>query len=174
MGQVTIASTFLTHDSSPAIRCSRFRVVGLARRGLMPGIGSRILVIGTCSVGTKAMLGRLQKLGWGSRIVETLREARDLLQTFKFDLVLAPELLPSGRCYDVSNSVARQLGTLLVGVPLSETSLWLPVVERGERVLGQRSLTPSMLESEAQELLGGHRTQALRKIAALFQWKASA
>jgi hypothetical protein len=31
-----------------------------------------------------------------------------------------------------------------------------------------------MLESEAQELLGGHHTQALRKIAALFQWKASA
>jgi hypothetical protein len=136
-------------------------------------IGLRILVIGMCSLGTSAMLGRFEKYGWGSRIVETLRESKNLMQTFKFDLVLAPGLLSSGGCYDVSSMVVRQMGTLLVGVPLSGSSLWLPVVERGVKVLGKRSLTADLLESEAQELLGGHHTRVLREIAAVLQRKPS-
>ena len=89
------------------------------------------------------MLARLTNRGFGSRTVETLREARDLLGTFRWDVVLAAESLVDGRGYDLTEIVARRSGTLLVGVPLSESCLWLPVVERGALVLGRRALKPS-------------------------------
>jgi hypothetical protein len=110
------------------------------------------------------MLGRFEKRGWGSRVVDTWCEGSDRLETFKFDLVLVSGFFSNGRRYEVSNTVARQLGTMLVGIALSESSLWLSVVERGEKVLGQRSLNISMLESEARELLGKRDIQALSEI----------
>jgi hypothetical protein len=125
----------------------------------------RILVIGACSVDTKAMLNRLAKRGWGSRTMDTLREGRDLLQAFKFDLILSSESLPDGRGYELSEMVTHQSGTLLVGIALSESQLWLPVVERGQNVLGKRALYASMLESEAQKLLGERDTQTLGEIS---------
>jgi hypothetical protein len=130
----------------------------------MPAIRMGILAIGTCSIDTIAMLNRLAKRGWGSRAASTLSEGRALLRTFKFDLVLCSESLPEGRGYDVSDAVARQSGTLLVSIPLSESCLWLAVVERGKYVLGKRALNASMLESEAQTLLGKSDKQSLAEI----------
>jgi hypothetical protein len=42
----------------------------------------------------------------------------------------------------------------MVGVALSESQLWLPVVERGAHVLGKRGLNAQMLELELTNLLG--------------------
>jgi hypothetical protein len=74
--------------------------------------------------------------------------------------VLAEEHLPDGRGYDLAESVERLATTLLVSVALSESCLWLPVVERGERSLGRRALNPRMLELELETLLSGARRDA--------------
>ena len=113
----------------------------------------RIIVIGEPSVGTSAILERMTSRGLGSRCVETLREAREDIETFQFDIVLASETLSDGRGYDISEAVVRRESTLMVGVALSEGMLWLPVVEKGERVLGQRALNPGALEIEIVTLL---------------------
>jgi hypothetical protein len=99
------------------------------------------------------MLARLSDRGFRSRTVETLRAARDLLGTFRFDVVLAAESVADGRGYDLAEIVARRSGTLLVGVALSESWLWLPVVERGNYVLGRRALNPRALEMELDLVL---------------------
>jgi hypothetical protein len=99
------------------------------------------------------MLARLSDRGFRSRTVETLRAARDLLGTFRFDVVLAAESVADGRGYDLAEIVARRSGTLLVGVALSESWLWLPVVERGALVLGRRALNPRALEVELDLVL---------------------
>ena len=119
----------------------------------MPALGMRILVVGTPSRGTQAILSRLASCGWGSRMVETLREAEPLVNTFRFDMVLATESLPDGRAYAMTQLIARRGGTLIVAVALSESCLWLPVVERGAKVLGTRALNPEQLEVEAQKIL---------------------
>jgi hypothetical protein len=99
------------------------------------------------------MLARLSDRGFGSRVVETLRDARDLLGTFRFDVVLAAEMLADGRGYDLAEIVARRSGTLLVSVALSASCLWLPVVERGVNVLGRRALNARALEVELDFVL---------------------
>lgn len=114
----------------------------------------RILVIGDLLPGTGEILRRFTDAGWGSRIVKSLREARDVLDIFDFQIVLASELLPDGRGYDLAESVSRRSSTLIVGVALSESCLWLPVVYRGVKVLGRRALAPEVLETEIKDLLG--------------------
>jgi hypothetical protein len=85
---------------------------------------------------------------------EKLSEARDFLEIFRLDIVLASESLADGRGYALADAMRRQSGTLIVGVPLSESCLWLPVVERGVTVLGRRAFSPTMLEAELDRLLG--------------------
>lgn len=99
----------------------------------MPALGMRILVVGKPSRGTQSILSRLANCGWGSQTAETLREAAALADTFRFDMVLAAESLPDGRAYAMTQLIARRSGTLLVAVALSESCLWLPVVERAQR-----------------------------------------
>lgn len=108
----------------------------------------RILMIGKSPHSTGVTLRRLAECGWGSYTVEKIQDGQELLKTFQVDVVLAAESLPDGRGYDLADCVARQLGTLLVGVALSENALWLPVIQRGERVLGSRAIGARLLETE--------------------------
>ncbi len=134
----------------------------------MPAIAMCILVIGTSSLGTDALLRQLESCGWGSRTVETLREARDLLETFRFDVVLAAESLSDGRSYELAERILRQAGSLIVGISLTESCLWLPVVSRGADVLGARAFGAATLESEIEALIGArHPTDMLRKSRAV-------
>ena len=128
----------------------------------MPAIGMRILEVGKLSRGTQSILSRLASSGWGSRMAETLREAEVLMRTFRFDLVLATESLPDGPAYAITGLVAELRGTLMVAIALSESCLWLPVVELGARVLGTRALRPEQLEQEAQNILRARDQEQLR------------
>jgi len=114
----------------------------------MPPVTTRILFAGTPSTMVSGLLGRLAARGSGARVVETLRDAKDSLQTLPCDLVLASESLPDGRGYELAELVTRRSGTLFVCVALSESCLWLPVVEQGASVLGSRAFSSHLLEAE--------------------------
>jgi DNA-binding response OmpR family regulator len=113
----------------------------------------RILVVGSHPPATSAITTRLVLLGWGSQLVDTLREASIALETFKFEVVLSAEHLPDGRGYELTEVVASRKSTLFVCVALSENSLWLPVLDRGASVLGTRAVSGSDLEFEIVKLL---------------------
>jgi hypothetical protein len=119
----------------------------------MPSIAMRILVIGEFLPGTSDVLRRLSLRGWGARTAPSLQDAGHLMGVFDFDVVLASESLPDGRGYDVAAAVVSHSRTLMVGVALSESCLWLPVVDRGRYVLGRRGLNLPALESEMETLL---------------------
>jgi hypothetical protein len=80
-------------------------------------------------------------------------DAEVVLKTFRFDVVLAEEGLPDGRGYDLTDAVAKAGTSLFVAVALSESSLWLPVVDCGERSLGKRALNQAALEAEIEIIL---------------------
>jgi hypothetical protein len=120
----------------------------------MPGTTARILFAGPPTSVMEEVLARLNVRGFGAYRTERLSDARDLLETFRLDVVLAAESLVDGRGYALSGTLQRQSGTLIVGVPLSESWLWLPVIDRGVAVLGKRAFSPTMLELELDRLLG--------------------
>jgi hypothetical protein len=119
----------------------------------MSTLSIRILVVGPVTPHTEGTLKRLARAGWGSHCASTVREAETILRTIRFKVILSAEKLPDGLGYELAGLIARQSGTLFIGVALTDTCLWLPAVERGERSLGRRTLNPAMLESELEDLL---------------------
>lgn len=124
-------------------------------------ISVRILFTGKSSTQTTAILTRLGKRGWGSYGVDSVSEGKTLMETFKFDVVLALENLSDGRGYDLAEAVKERGNSLLVGVELSDTHLWLPVVYHGKNVLGECAINSEMIERELAGLLAtGERAPA--------------
>ncbi len=124
----------------------------------MSAAAVRILVVGTSAASTESTLQGLARSGWESHSVQTVREADTVLRTIRFQLTLANEKLPDGTGYELASLVAQQAGNLFISVPLSETCLWLPVVENGARSLGERALNPLMLKTEAENILRNYDT----------------
>jgi len=124
-----------------------------SKGGTMPGTAGRILVVGHTSLSTQATLQHLERDGWSPHCVNTIVEAEGALKMIRFDIVLAEETIAGGSGYDLSDSVLEQGGTLLVSVALSEASLWLPVIQRGIRTLGDRALNSAALYLELREAL---------------------
>ena len=131
----------------------------------MPSTSTRILVVGG-PLGMSTLLSGVASRGWESLVVKTADEARRLLRTSQFHIVFARETLPDGRGYDLRDSVARVSGTLLIGVTLSESCLWLPVLERGRNVFGKRALNGDSFDSELGAFLGGSLCDNVLPIAA--------
>jgi hypothetical protein len=119
----------------------------------MAAISIQIVVVGSTAASTAAMLLRLEARGWGACRVNTVAEAKELLATIRFAVVLAAENLRDGSGYDLAALVARQAGDLFVGIALTDM-LWLPAVERGVFVLGHRALNASVFENEVELALG--------------------
>jgi len=119
----------------------------------MSAFAVRILVVGHTSASTLATLQRLEQEGWSSHRVDTIVEAEGALKIIRFDVILAEENIGADSGYDLIKSVLELRGTLIVSVALSEATLWLPVVQRGKRTLGDRALNASMLQLEVLEAL---------------------
>ncbi len=113
----------------------------------------RVLIVGPTTSSTNGILKNLARAGWSSHAVGCVCEAETVLRTIRFKVVLSSEKLADGTGYELAPLIARQGGSLFIGVTLSETCLWLPVIERGDRSLGKRAINPTALEGEVGELL---------------------
>jgi hypothetical protein len=113
----------------------------------------RVLVVGLTNTNTQAMLERWRRSGWGSHAVESVQEAETVLKTIRFKVILAAENVRDGSGYELAPLVARQGGNLFISVALSETCLWLPVIEQGVGSLGKRAVNPWILETEVEGVL---------------------
>jgi CheY-like chemotaxis protein len=122
----------------------------------------RILVVGNPTTSTASTLKGLARSGWESHAVEGVREARTVLRTIRFQLILATEKLPDGTGYELAPLIAQQGGSLFISVSLSEACLWLPAVERGLRLPGRRALNPLTLAVEAELILRAGDTAGVR------------
>jgi hypothetical protein len=121
---------------------------------------SRILVAGLISPSTSRTLKKLEREGCIFLSAATIADAELSLCAVRFDIVLACEIMPDGRGYELRDSVVNDSANLLVAIALSETCLWLPVVQRGKLTLGERALHSDRLEPEIRALLDGKLVRA--------------
>jgi DNA-binding NtrC family response regulator len=119
----------------------------------MPQVAGRILVVAPRSSTLTTAVERLSRHGWKCVIVDRISDARETLRKNEYEIVLAAEYLTDGRGYDLTDVVAQRSCSLLVGVMLSDSYLWLPTVECGARTLGMRAVNPAMLEETMEDML---------------------
>jgi hypothetical protein len=115
----------------------------------------RILVVGPLGPRLGPLLDRLAREGWEAYRLESNTEARTVLRTLQFDLVLATEDLSDGTGYDLAYEVGRRSASLFVEVGMSDGQVWLPVMEQGTRTMGQGALDLADLEWEVKRILSG-------------------
>jgi hypothetical protein len=113
----------------------------------------RTLFVGKPLPRDVAMLTRMGRRGWGSYSADNLAEARSLIKRGGVDLVLALQNLPDGSAYDLISAVSQSRGSLFVELELSRESVWIPAVDHGERVFGDRGIHPDNLETECEKTL---------------------
>jgi len=122
----------------------------------------RALAVGLGTAGTCSELVRLERKGWKLHAVETLRDAELAVKESLYEVILAAEQLSDGWGYDLMDSVIERAKSLLVMLNLSEGCLWLPVVERGVKTLGECALHPGTLEVAMEGVvsaIGGSRSR---------------
>jgi len=141
-------------------------VVGSPDRGLHPLWRPAFWLSARRPTARGPSSNRLAAQRCGSRTVRTLREARKLLKTSHFDVVRASEALCDGRGYEPGAIVGGQSGALFVVAVVSESSLWLPVVDKGMQVLGAREFGPSMLLRGMGKSPGAHALEDAREFTA--------
>jgi DNA-binding NtrC family response regulator len=113
----------------------------------------RILVVAPRGPTTNTTVEQLARHGWGCQVVDLLTEAKEELKKCEYEIVLAAEHMADGRGYDLTDFITQRSSSLLVGVMLSDSYLWLPTVERGVRTLGMRAVNPGMLEEAMEDML---------------------
>ncbi|HUO34171.1 MAG TPA: hypothetical protein VMU43_04205 [Candidatus Acidoferrum sp.] len=129
---------------------------------------ARVLLVGGLGPLTQELDDRLSQRGKPvATRAGSVRDGLAVLQNGNFNVVLATEILPDGRAYELMPAVERMGGNLLVAVALSESALWLPVVERGKCVLGSRALNAHMLASELERLEAAAPPAMVRAAAAM-------
>jgi hypothetical protein len=120
---------------------------------IMPVIAMRTLFVGKAGAHDIAMLTRMGRRGWGAYSADNLKEARRLVAGGGFDLVLALQHLPDGSGYELEEPVEKQKRSLFVEIELFSQRLWIPVVEHGENVFGDRAVGAGAAEAEWEQLL---------------------
>ncbi len=119
----------------------------------MPLIAMRTLFVGKAGAQDVAMLTRMGRRGWGAYSADNLKEARRLVAGGGFDLVLARQHLPDGSGYELEAPVEKQKRSLFVEIELFSQRLWIPVVEHGENVFGDRAVGAGAAEAEWEQVL---------------------
>ena len=122
----------------------------------------RLLSVGLAAESPVHFLFRQGQGVEGAHEVKSVRDALRELHAADYGVVLAAETLPDGSGYELRDAVARAGKTLFVGVPLSEGSLWLPVVDCGNVVLGHRGMNVNLLEAELDRRLQEHGVRPKR------------
>jgi hypothetical protein len=129
------------------------RAVVSGERRIMPVIAMRTLFVGKPRPQDVVMLTRMGRRGWGSYSADSLSDARPLIAGGGFDLVLALQCLADGSGYELISQVRESGRSLFVGIELLRERLWIPVVELGERVFGERASHADSIESELEQIL---------------------
>src|SRR5712691_3840784 len=85
----------------------------------------------------------LQGLGWEYHITASFQEARTLLETRRFDLVLSETDLPDGNAYGLISTVTGSPTSLFFCLAVEDSYWWLPAVTQGRECLGAPALRPA-------------------------------
>jgi len=102
-----------------------------------------VLLVGKNLSGALRLVEWLRRLGCGSHIVASYQEARTMLETRRFDVVLSETDLPDGNAYGLISTVTGSPTSLFFCLAVEDSYWWLPAVTQGRECLGAPALRPA-------------------------------
>jgi CheY-like chemotaxis protein len=102
----------------------------------MNGQPTMVLLIGENARSSIALLQWLKKRGCRCQLARSYRDACDLVSSTPFDLVLSEYQLPDRTAFPLLDWLIGSSATLFFCTRVQDGSLWLKMLERGERCIG--------------------------------------
>ena len=112
-----------------------------------------VLLVGKKMSGGSRLAERLQGLRCKSHITASYQEARTLLETRRFDVVLSETDLSNGNAYGLISAVTGWPTSLFFCLAVEDSYWWLPAVTHGRECLGASALRPAEFAKMLQEIL---------------------
>src|SRR5712692_6737979 len=112
-----------------------------------------VLLVGKKMSGGSRLAERLQGLRCKYHITASYQEARKLLETRRFDVVLSETDLSNGNAYGLISAVTGSPTSLFFCLAVEDCYWWLPAVRQGRECLGAPALRPAEFAKILQETL---------------------
>ena len=112
-----------------------------------------VLLVGNNMSRAFRLVEWLQSLGCEYHIAASYQEARTLLETHRFDVVLSETDLSDGNAYRLIASVRESPASLFFCLAVQDSYWWLPAVTQGRECLGAPALRPAEFARVLQEIL---------------------
>jgi len=131
-------------------RSIRARTLG---RKFMTNTGMDVLLVGEgFHVGAQALTDRLRRWGFRCHFAGTMQAALQFLKSRGVDVVLSQMRLPDGSGFGLVATLAGLPVTAFLCVPLEDSCLWIPAIERGRDCWGREMLRPADFTRALEEL----------------------
>ena len=114
---------------------------------------SNVLLVGKRMGGASRLAEWLERLGCEHRITASYQEARTMLETRRFDVVLSETDLPDGNAYGLISTLIGSPTSLFFCLAVEDIYWWLPAVMQGRECLGAPGLRPREFARSLQETL---------------------
>src|SRR5207302_7826141 len=129
-----------------------------------------VLLVGNDMSRAFRLVELLRSLGCEYPIAASYQEARTLLETHRFDVVLSEISLPDGNAYRLIASVRDSPASLFFCLAVEDSYWWLPAVTQGRECLGVAALRPAddveLLQERLFELAAASRARFAGRVDA--------
>jgi hypothetical protein len=124
--------------------------------------GRNVLLVGQNFHRARALTAKLQCWKFQNHFADNIRAASDLLSSHEIDLVLSHTYLSDGTGSDPLAVLAHLAVTAFLCLPVENSCLWVPAIDRGTKCLGLPALRPLEFARTLEEMARGlsTRTQA--------------
>ena len=112
------------------------------------------MLVGRSFGSAHVLTGRLRAWGFRCHLASNVRAARELFESVRVDMVLTDTRLSDGTGFGLAVSLSRLSVTVFVCVPIQDSCLWLPAIDRGIVCLGLPALRPSEFAKSLEEMAG--------------------
>jgi CheY-like chemotaxis protein len=112
-----------------------------------------VLLVGESGKPSLSLVRWLSERDCQCRFASSFRDACRLLSEVDFDVVLSQYQLPDRTAFPLLDWLAGSPTTLFLSTPVESGTLWLPMIERGERCMGGPLLRPREFKDALAKIL---------------------
>ena len=103
------------------------------KRGrLMEAAGTNVLLVGSCARRSSVLGRHLLKLGCNVSLAACKKDAVELLQRRRFDVVLSEFRLPDGTAYELMEALRGTDTTMFFSFAVEDSCWWITALLRGQ------------------------------------------
>jgi CheY-like chemotaxis protein len=108
----------------------------------MDDVGASVLLVGSCARKPSALGCHLLKRGCNLSLAGCKKEAMELLQRRRFDLVLSGFLLPDGTAYELMAPLRGTDTTMFFSFAVEDSCWWITAMLQGQDRSGRQDCGP--------------------------------